>query len=54
MHSLSGPRDDLSEFLSPEEAELFSLWDANRVVLRQTNFGSFVQTKTPVKLNDLL
>lgn len=34
MHSLVGSRDDLSEFLSPEEEELFSLWDANRAVLR--------------------
>lgn len=34
MHSLLGSRDDLSWFLSPEEAELFSLWDANRAVLR--------------------
>lgn len=42
---LAGSEDGLSEFLSPEEIELFSLWDANRTMLRQPNFGSFMQEK---------
>lgn len=55
MHRLVGSRDDLSELLSPEEAELFSLWDANRVVLRdKLILVASCRKKFPLKFNDLL